>query len=166
MKQQDAIILIQNAVDVQQPEQWADLGCGSGTFTNALLALLPSASTITAVDQQTQRFDEPAIRFHRADIINDELPLKHLDGILMANVFHFVADKERLIGKLEGYFAGPPRFLLVDYDTDRANRWVPYPVSFQNLSAFFLKSGYTCTQTGKQPSAFGGMLYSALAIKV
>lgn len=32
------------------PVRWADLGCGSGTFTLALAGLLPSGSTIDAID--------------------------------------------------------------------------------------------------------------------
>ena len=33
-------------------------------------------------------------------------------------------------------------FLIVEYDMNNANRWVPYPLSFRYLKQLFQKSGY------------------------
>ena len=37
----------------------------------------------------------------------------------------------------------PRRFLIVEYDTDQANRWVPYPLSQARLTALFTTVGYS-----------------------
>lgn len=52
MKQTDAIALINKGITAHSPQHWADLGCGSGTFTNALFHLLPAGSQIEAIDRQ------------------------------------------------------------------------------------------------------------------
>jgi trans-aconitate methyltransferase len=52
MTHQEAAFFIKNAVNASTPENWADLGCGSGTFTKALIDLLPAGSHITAVNQE------------------------------------------------------------------------------------------------------------------
>jgi ubiquinone/menaquinone biosynthesis C-methylase UbiE len=51
MTQRDAIALIDHPIlRAAPPTHWADLGCGSGTFTLALATLLPPGSTIEAID--------------------------------------------------------------------------------------------------------------------
>ena len=156
MQHAEAVSLIKKAIQATHAERWADLGCGSGTFTHALSDLLPAASQIIAIDQQNQSFQKPGIEFYRADFINAPLPLQQLNGILMANAFHYVKDKDRLITKLENYFAATPRFLLVEYDTDYANTWVPFPISFGNLQSFFNKHKYQITRIGDHPPALAG----------
>jgi len=160
MKQEDAILLIRNAISNTKPQRWADLGSGSGTFTLALNAILPAGSQIIAVDQRTQNLP---VEFIKADFEKDELPLTGLDGILMANSIHYIRDKERLIKKLEAYFVNQPTFLIVEYETTRVNPWVPYPISFHNLNNLFSDLGYhNITRLGEIPSRFGGDMYAAL----
>jgi hypothetical protein len=48
-----------------------------------------------------------------------------------------------LIGKLSRGLKENGAFLLVEYNTDIANPWVPYPVSFDRLQAVFAKAGFT-----------------------
>ena len=160
MQQSDAITLIQNAITGDQPQQWADLGCGSGTFTMALKNILPIGSHITAVDKQTQSLP---VDFLQADFAKDDLPLSNLDGILMANSIHFTRDKTKLIKKLEPLFATNPTFLIVEYDTARLSPWVPYPINYQNLRKLFTGLGYSSIHhLAELPSRFGGRMYSAL----
>ena len=33
--------------------------------------------------------------------------------------------------------------IIVEYDTVRQNRWVPYPISFENLIETFSTAGFT-----------------------
>src|SRR5690348_818784 len=79
-------------------QHWADLGCGSGLFTQALAGLLPAGSRVHGIDtnpslpQQTMPNGTSIIPL-AADFIKDQLPLSALDGILMANSFHYVKDK-------------------------------------------------------------------------
>jgi len=101
MQQSDTIALIKNAVTSKQPQRWADLGCGSGTFTFALNGILSAGSHITAIDKQLQKLP---LDFYKADFEKDDLPLSGLDGILMANSFHYVRDKQKLIKKTRTLF--------------------------------------------------------------
>ena len=160
MKAEEAIRLIRNGVTGEGPQHWADLGCGSGTFTFALQSLLAPGSRITAIDKQKQVL--PA-DFIKADFEKDDLNLTGLDGILLANSLHYVRDKTRLIKKLENYFAAKPAFLIVEYDTSRSNLWVPYPVSYQNLQQLFTALGYSSIHLlAEASSRFGGRMYAAL----
>jgi len=160
MKQADAISLIQKAINSDKPQRWADLGCGNGTFTLALNSVLPAGSHITAVDKQAQNLP---VDFLKADFEKDDLPLSGLDGILMANSFHYVRDKPKLVKKLEACFAACPTFLIVEYETTRSNPWVPYPINYQNLLQRFTGLGYsTVNKLAELPSRFGGAMYSAL----
>ncbi len=46
-------------------------------------------------------------------------------------------------------------FLIVEYDMNNANRWVPYPVSFRYLKQLFQKSGYGLIEKLREyPSVF------------
>lgn len=160
MKSADALALIRNGVSGGRLQRWADLGCGSGTFTLALQSLLAQGSRITAVDKDTQQLP---VHFIKADFEKSELPLAGLDGILMANSIHYVRDKNKLIKKLETYFAEKPAFVIVEYDTTRSNPWVPYPVNYQNLADLFTGLGYgNISKLAEIPSRFGGRMYSAL----
>lgn len=160
MLNSEAIDLIRGGLTGKRPQTWADLGCGSSTFTLALKELLPMGSRLTAVDKARQKLP---VHFILADFENDELPLSKLNGILMANSLHYIDDKEKLIKKLEGYFLDTPAFLVVEYDTAVANRWVPYPVSFGEIRRLFTALGYeSIVKLAMQPSKFGGGMYAAL----
>ncbi|MEN0053622.1 MAG: class I SAM-dependent methyltransferase [Mucilaginibacter sp.] len=163
MKQIDAISLISKGINIHQQQYWADLGCGTGTFTEALFKLLPAGSSINAVDLQKQQLNIP-VNFTQANFETDVLVLPPLDGILMANSLHFIKDKQKLIYKLEGYFAKAKSFLIVEYDTDSSNQWAPYPVSFENLATLFTELGYTrITKLGELPSVYNhAKLYAAI----
>ncbi len=169
MNLEDAIELIRPGGPFAK-STWADLGCGSGLFTRALATLLPSGSSIYAVDQNMDGFiespgsiDVPVIPIEM-NFESDELPFDNLDGIFMANSIHFVKDKEALIRKLEKASAGDRTFIIVEYDTDISNRWVPYPVSYLSIRKLFHLVGYsTIIKMGERPSAFNrGNLYAVM----
>lgn len=163
MKQTDAIALISKGFTAGSAQRWADLGCGGGTFTGALFHLLPAASEIWAIDRQIQHLDIP-VNFTMANFETDDLKLAGLDGILMANSLHYIRDKKKLIAKLGAYFSGSPAFLIVEYDTDSANPWVPYPLSFPSLDTLFTALGYNqITKLAERPSAYNrAKIYAAL----
>jgi ubiquinone/menaquinone biosynthesis C-methylase UbiE len=169
MQQSEAIALIEKGVTGKFPQRWADLGCGNGVFTFALANLLPPESYITAIDKNQQHLPDFSnnirIDFQKADFVNEPIAISALDGILMANSLHFVADKSKLIKQLENAFTSSPRFLIVEYDTITANPWVPYPISFQGLDHEFNQLGYKTHKLAEMPSRFGGVIYSALAVK-
>ena len=167
-----AIQLIKNdRLTQQNPATWVDLGCGSGLFTNALTNLLPPGSTVYAVDKAPVRLDpaltnqEVEIKILQLDFIREELLWNQLDGILMANSLHYVADKTALINRLSRHLQPDGCFLIVEYDTDKpVAQWVPYPISFDKLSALFTEMGFTTVhRLGKHPSDFGRAdIYAAL----
>ena len=167
MSDEDAISLIKKAVSAHEPQVWADLGCGTGTFTKALNSLLPAGSHITAVDREKQRLNLLNVDFLRANFERDDLKLSGLDSILMANAIHYVAEKAALIRKLEPMFAGLPRFVVIEYDTNRANPWVPFPITFEKLRDLFESLGYLkVVKLNEKPSAYNaGNMYSALIEK-
>jgi trans-aconitate methyltransferase len=167
-----AIQLIQDAFKGhQEPVAWADLGCGSGTFTKALATLLEKGSAIYAVDRSLPSLNKlPAVMedviIHKAhvDFITEALPAHDLDGVLMANSLHYVADKPSLIHKLSIHLRPNATLLIVEYDSDRANQWVPYPIPFTSLEKLFQDNGYAIVEKiGEQPSVYNsGGMYAAL----
>lgn len=154
-----------------QPEIWADLGCGSGTFTYALAEKLSPESLITAIDRNTQKLKEihhqVKIDFVKADFESDELPISNLNGILLANALHFVKHKMKLIQKLEKYFVkGNEKWIIVEYDHSVPNRWEPFPIPFNDLKLMFENLGYSkIEKTGERQSVYGGKMYAAFISK-
>ena len=149
---------------------WADLGCGEGTFTLALATLMPRGGVIHAMDDDRsalQRippsFAGTSIVTHAGDFTRAPLPFDQLDGVLMANSLHYVADPHALLHACERALARR-RFLVVEYDTDRANRWVPYPVGKAALARLFSMAGYGRVEMlGSRPSVYNrAPLYAAL----
>ncbi len=167
---------IQEATDlIRHPAaaaaSWADLGCGTGTFTLALANLLPAGSIIHAVDRDQQAlaaipatWQQVHISKTACDFAEDPLSFHQLDGILMANSWHYIREKERLLNKLRPILSKHGRWLVVEYDTGQANRWVPYPLSFHALQLLFGQAGYQDIQLlGHRPSLYQQRnLYAAL----
>ncbi|MDF9795968.1 trans-aconitate methyltransferase [Catalinimonas alkaloidigena] len=172
MKISDAINLIRDAeIDHSNPSIWADLGCGSGTFTLALAHLLAEGSTVYAIDKQSQRISKPDhevnIVFRQADFERDALNLSPLDGLLMANALHYMEDKEALLSRLLQYIRPGGKLLLVEYDTLRANPWVPYPIDFQHMESLLQLLGMErVVKLGERRSLYNGsQMYACLAEK-
>jgi ubiquinone/menaquinone biosynthesis C-methylase UbiE len=127
------------------PTTWADLGCGDGTFTVALASLLAPGSTIHAMDREGSLLrripsvhNDVRITTHVGDFTHP-WPFTDLDGILMANSLHYVDDQGAFIRACEARMKATHRFLIVEYDSDEANRWVPYPLSRATLTGLFAR---------------------------
>lgn len=175
MKLNEAIALIKGAIPflprAGQPQHWADLGCGTGLFTEALVRILPAGSIMYGVDThpglptaaQLRSALPTGSQLHpiTADFEKDDLPLKDLDGILMANSIHYVQDKQALIKKLRGYMQPDAPFIFVEYDTDSpVARWVPYPMSFASMKKLFPAA----QKLAQHPSVYGrANIYAAIA---
>lgn len=156
-------------------EIWADVGSGSGAFTLALADLLNGFGTIHSVDRDRRalreqeremraRFPSSAVSYHVADF-TQPLDLPPLDGILMANALHFVRDKRPIIERVRSYLRPGGRFVLVEYNTDRGNHWVPYPLSFPSWESLARESGFVTTRLlATVPSRFLGEIYSAVSM--
>lgn len=175
MDHRDHVALIRNGVS--EPGTWADLGAGDGAFTLALAECLGPAGIIYAVDKQgrslrslekslRRTFPEVTLAAREADF-TEPLPfLPALDGMLMANSLHFIRDREKpgLLACLRAYLKPDGRFILVEYDTDRGNHWVPYPLSYSTWTAVAAKAGFAQTDLlATRPSRFLGGFFAALS---
>lgn len=162
---------IRSAFNPLIPVHWADLGCGSGIFTEVLAEILPHNSHISAVDYKIQHLpgemsNKVQVTFHHNDFVNDNLNFTKLDGILMANSFHFVKSKASLIQKLEQYFTDNPKFIMVEYEHTVPNMWEPYPIPFAEMKELFRQLSYRkIEKTGEQHSVYGGSMYACLISK-
>ena len=169
MEQREAMGMIKMGIPETGVQHWADLGCGGGAFTRALAGLLPFNSYIHAVDKDRQmipnRFNEVSIGFNQLNFITDALALNGLDGILMANSLHYVADKAALLQKLEHCFRANRRFVVVEYEGRWPNPWVPYPIPYAKLAELGKRLGYQTDKIAELPSRFGGVMYSAVMVK-
>jgi len=166
-------------------ERWADLGAGSGAFTLALRELLGLSADIYAVDRDRGRLAELE-RAHQArfgvsdhlhlilaDFIHEvdtstgsvrRLPL--LDGVLMANSLHFFRDKEKVLRHVNGFLKPGGALLLVEYNVDRGNPWVPYPLSFETFCELAPRADFSDPRLlATHPSSFLHEFYSAIAYR-
>ncbi|MBO9617811.1 MAG: class I SAM-dependent methyltransferase [Niabella sp.] len=148
------------------PQLWADLGCGSGLFTRALISLLPSRSTVYAFDKSPQVFNDPGIHFFQLDFERNTLPVPPLSGILMANSLHYIGDQLKLIGRLKSLLQPDGIIALIEYDTQEANPWVPYPVPSQRARTLATGTGFknfSLLSTKRSVYQEGGMYLAAIS---
>jgi SAM-dependent methyltransferase len=154
---------------------WADLGAGSGAFTLALRELVGPEAVIHAVDKDGARLHElerayagrfgPSSRLRT--IVRDfsqALALPPLDGVLMANSLHYFRDKGRLLSRVRGCLKPWGLLLLVEYNVDSGNPWVPYPLSFKTFHGLVVGVGFGEPRLpATHPSSFLREFYSAVA---
>jgi ubiquinone/menaquinone biosynthesis C-methylase UbiE len=153
---------------------WADLGAGTGAFTLALAELVGPGGEVIAVDRdrgalrELERAVRPGgatVRTLSADFMKP-IGLESLDGVVMANSIHFVSDKAPVLGLVHGMLKPSGRLLLVEYDADRGNTWVPHPLSFETWRALADANGFSGTRKlASVPSRFLGRIYSAESVR-
>jgi SAM-dependent methyltransferase len=173
MRRRDATdMLAGSGIEELGPTIWADLGCGDGTFTLALAEMLASESVIHAMDLDGSALrriptvhNHVRITLHRGDFTKQPWPFANLDGILMANSLHYVENQAAFIRGCESQMKPRRRFLIVEYDTGEASRWVPYPVSQTKLTALFERAGYSSRVLRSRPSIYRRAPLYAAAIE-
>lgn len=153
---------------------WADFGSGTGAFTLALADLLGKDGVIYSIDkdQAALREQESAMqaRFPHAKVYYRHLDFRQnfqlppLDGVLMANSLHFYKHKEALLATIRAFIRPGGQFVLVEYNTDRGNQWVPHPLSYHTWSELAPAAGFRRTSLlGTHPSRFLGEFFSAVS---
>lgn len=173
MEHADHVDLIRDAI---VPGVWAELGSGSGAFTLALADLLGQDARIVSVDRDggalRRQRETMEARFPTAlvDYVHEDftraLDLHALEGIVMANSLHFVRRKEPVLELVHGYLKPGGRLVLVEYDADRGNLWVPHPLSFASWERVAAASGFIGTRLlARRPSRYLGAIYSALSFR-
>ena len=161
--------LIEKGIDSRLPgQQWADLGAGHGLFTKALALLLGKEGRVYAVDKNAgalkglDRYNEGAgITIIAKDF--QSLAFDSLDGVIIANALHYVADQQAMLERIRQMLKPSGRLLVIEYDIHRANRWVPYPVAFSALEKMAGSHAWSVEKLATQPSAYQGEgMYSAI----
>lgn len=172
MELEEAIGLIKPACAGRYGAQtWADLGCGDGLFTRALAALLPYGSVVYAIDKSPQRlasaFQNNKLEFIQMDFTSGELPLAGVDGFLMANSLHFVKKKNDLLIQLRGRLKTDGQLLIIEYELQQGNAWVPYPITYASLKLLLGGVGFEqATVIGERQSVYGNRkMYACLATR-
>jgi ubiquinone/menaquinone biosynthesis C-methylase UbiE len=173
MQRSHIIRLIERSV---QPGEsvWADFGSGDGAFTLALRKLGGPNMELYSVDLSDAKLNRQLKAFERefdlsrlhlihADF-EQSLELPQLDGILMANALHFVRDNVSFLKTVRGYLKPGGKFLIVEYDIDFGNPFVPYPVSYRTLIDRVQAAGFTKPELlARVPSRYWTQIYSAVA---
>jgi SAM-dependent methyltransferase len=170
----DHVALLRPAV--ASGERWADIGAGTGAFTLALAELIGLGGSIVAVDRDqgallqnaeavTARFPDVEVQTLVADFTRP-LRLPVLDGLVAANSLHFVPrDRQvEVVRALAAHLRPGGRFVVVEYDADRGNPWVPHPFSPASWQRMAAAAGLVdAERLGRVASRFLGGIYSAVA---
>ncbi len=154
--------------------RWLELGAGEGAFTLALADLLGPDAEIVALDRDTGALgrltDELARRFPGravrtlAGAFRDPLPAGPFDGVLAANSLHFVDDPIEVLTRVAAVIRPGGRLVVVEYDADRGNPWVPHPFSARRFPELAAAAGFEgAREIGRVPSRFLGAIYAAVA---
>jgi ubiquinone/menaquinone biosynthesis C-methylase UbiE len=171
MNHRDHVRLLQKGIP-QPGGIWADLGSGDGAFTLALAELIGATGTIYAVDRDQgalrrltsamhDQFPDVALHTLVGDF-DRPLPLPQLDGIVMANSLHFIRNKAATLGRVRTYLKPTGRLLMVEYNSDQGNLWVPHPFSYPTWERMSRESGFEHTALlATYPSRFLREIYAA-----
>lgn len=175
MNHADHVALLARGVTQGEGGTWADLGSGAGAFTLALADLIGPHGIIHAIDRDRAALAELRSAFvsavpqaelrARAADFTRPLDLADLDGVVMANSLHFVENKAPVLALVRGYLKHGGRLLVVEYDSDRGNPWVPHPLGFETWRELATDAGFVETRKlATVPSRFLRQIYSALSL--
>jgi len=168
----DHVALIRDAVT--PGDTWLELGSGTGAFTLALADLLGAGGRIHSIDSdraalstqaEALRSRFPSMRLdERSADFTRQLGFSGMDGVLMANSLHFVKAKAPVLALVRSYLKPGGTFVLVEYDADRGNLWVPHPISYTTWLAVAPAAGFSGARLlGRVPSRFLHAIYSSAA---
>jgi ubiquinone/menaquinone biosynthesis C-methylase UbiE len=174
MTHEEHVNLIKKAI-TEKGGTWADFGSGDGAFTLALRDLAGPMVRIFSIDKEESRlqiqenafekmFSSFDVRFIQKDFTN-QINLPQLDGIIMANSLHYVKEQVAFLTKIRDFLKPNGKLVLVEYNTDEGNQWVPYPVSYSKFEEIAEQGGFIDTKLlEKIPSTYWNEMYSSQAI--
>lgn len=182
MEHADHVALLEKGVD--GPGVWADLGSGTGAFTLALTDLLGPEGEIYSLDRDAgalrqqeramrARFPEVRVHYLVADLsrpaaqagAGQPFPgIPPLDGVVTANVLHFFRDKGPVLARIRAALKPGGRLLVVEYNADRGNPWVPHPFSYRTWESLATRHGFAGTRLMEtRPSRYLRQIYAAIS---
>ena len=173
MQHEDHVALIRAGVE-GAGQRWLELGAGDGEFTLALADVLGGAGDIVAVDLDRWALSELAARVDdrfpdtTLETITGDftagLPAGPFDGVLAANSLHFVERVAPVLASIQAALRPGGRLVIVEYDAERGNPWVPHPISFGRLGGLVRGAGFDEPDLlHRVPSRFLGSIYGAAA---
>lgn len=155
---------------------WADFGCGEGIFTAVLYEQIGPSSQIYAVDKnqralnrlkQNFRETHPEAKIHILQAnFTEPLSLPTLDGFILANALHFVKDDQKatVLGQLSTYAKPNGKVIVIEYNTERGNFAVPFPLSTDQFLQLARQLHFRNPRImARAPSSFLGEMYAGLA---
>jgi len=157
---------------------WADLGSGGGAFTLALADLLGTGSMIYSIDRDRRALRRQADAMRAAfpgvearylhDDYTEPIDMPPLDGVVMANALHFQRDRDKpsILSRIHSYLKPGGRLIIVEYNTDRGNLWVPHPFSYSTWERLAANAGFVETRLlATRPSRNLREIYSAMSAR-
>ena len=152
---------------------WLELGAGEGAFTLALADVLGTTGSIVATDRDARALDVLTSRvraaFPATGLVTEVvdfgglLPGGPFDGVLAANALHFVRDRRPILAAVRAVLVPSGSLVVVEYDADTGNAWVPYPFSFETWRREALAAGYEEPRLlHRVRSRFLGAIYGAV----
>lgn len=126
------------------------------------------------------RGENPHLHFIQSDLmrLKAQQDVPPLDGIIMANVLHYFPDASRaphlltklrdvpikvqVLTHLRTFLKPNGGLILIEYNVDVGNMWVPYPLSYSTYQQLAPRAGFTTPRLlATIPSRFLNEFYSA-----
>jgi SAM-dependent methyltransferase len=126
-----------------------------------------NASALLIQEQELEaRFPALRVELIRGDF-KDKLDIPSaLDGIVMANSLHFQRDACAVLIHVSGWLKPGGRIVVVEYDIETHNPWVPYPLPFSRLPEVTACAGLSAPRLlDSRPSRYHRRVYSAVCEK-
>lgn len=173
MDHADHVNLIKPA-NLDEGGSWADLGAGSGSFAFALREVIGPTASIHAVDKDRSSLSQlerefqsrfggaEKLHIHMGDF-SRPLGLPLLDGIIAANSLHYFKDRGKVLRHIKSFLKPGGKLIVIEYNVDSGNPWVPYPFSFPTFRKLAMDSGFAEPRLlATHPSRFLREFYSAI----